>query len=558
MNADRLLSHFEKISDAPNAVDRLRRFMLDLAVRGKLVEQDPGDGTATDLLAQHQLVVEASGEMQPFPLPDSWAWVPVGVVCSKTGSGSTPRGGKTAYVSKGIPFLRSQNVHDDGLTLDDVAYIDGATHGKMIGTAVQPDDLLLNITGGSMGRCCHVPSSFKEGNVSQHVAILRVAIPGTQAFLHKCIISPFFQSLIFDEQTGAGRGGLPKNRMDRLPVPLPPLAEQHRIVSKVDELMQLCDRLEASQKERESRRDRLVVASLKRLSQPTDPNEFKKDARYQLSNLNRLSTKPEHIKELRKAILNLAVRGKLVPQDEREGTAAEVLAANPDKPRGRQSKSPATRQLENAREPCFVLPPSWAWTTVGGVVQAMRYGTSKKCNRDPRGVPVLRIPNVSKGAIDCSDLKYGPLTASEVQDLGLEQGDLLIIRSNGSLDIVGRAALITPEAAGMCYAGYLVRLRPNAGVLDPRYMWYTLKAPYVRQHIEGPIRTTVGLKNINSKEIARLPIPLPPLAEQKRIVAKVDELMLICDQWENQLECQQKGRRQLVEALLHEALEGVE
>ena len=97
-----------------------------------------------------------------------------------------------------------------------------------------------------MGRCCRVPDDFDEANVSQHVAIIRVAIIGLQDFVHLLILSPYFQSFIFDEQTGAGRGGLPKKKMDRIPVALPPLAEQHRIVAKVDELIALCDQLEAS------------------------------------------------------------------------------------------------------------------------------------------------------------------------------------------------------------------------------------------------------------------------------------------------------------------------
>jgi len=132
----------------------------------------------------------------------------------------------------------------------------------MSGTRVLPGDLLLNITGGSMGRCALVPSSFLDANVSQHVAIIRVALRGTEAFLHQLILSPYFQAFIFDEQTGAGRGGLPKGRMDLIAVALPPLAEQHRIVAKVHELMGLCDRLEESSKRASGIQQRLLEAIL--------------------------------------------------------------------------------------------------------------------------------------------------------------------------------------------------------------------------------------------------------------------------------------------------------
>jgi type I restriction enzyme S subunit len=98
----------------------------------------------------------------PFDLPTGWSWSRIGEICSKTGSGSTPRGGKEVYKPSGVPFLRSQNVYDDGLRLNDVAYIDPVTHERMSGTRVIPGDLLLNITGGSMGRCCLVPSDLTK------------------------------------------------------------------------------------------------------------------------------------------------------------------------------------------------------------------------------------------------------------------------------------------------------------------------------------------------------------------------------------------------------------
>ena len=272
MNADRLLAHFEQISEAPDAIPRLRRFILDLAVRGKLVVQDPEDEPAVELLKEIQArfrrlriakkLVPLETKEIPFALPDRWRWTRLGVICEKTGSGSTPRGGKEAYIETGIPFLRSQNIYNDGLRLADVVFIDMRTHGRMAGTKVLPCDLLLNITGGSIGRCAKVPVDFEEANVSQHVAILRVGLPGVEDFLHVLVLSPYFQSFVDDSQTGAGRGGLPKNRMDAIPIPLPPLAEQHRIVAKVDELMALCDQLEQQLSQADHQRRRLLEAVL--------------------------------------------------------------------------------------------------------------------------------------------------------------------------------------------------------------------------------------------------------------------------------------------------------
>ncbi len=273
-----LLTHFDRLAEAPGGIAKLRALVLQLAITGKLLPQSKADEPAAKLVARIQAEkaritkrpVTSSPIDRPeveVQIPAEWEWIKLGDLCSKTGSGSTPRGGKTAYTKSGIPFLRSQNVYDDGLRLDGVAYITPEIHDQMSGTAVVPDDLLLNITGGSIGRCAIVPNTFAEGNVSQHVAILRPAIAGMSGYLHLVVLSPHFQTVMLGSQTGAGREGLPKNRMDEILIPLPPLAEQRRIVAKVEELMGLCDALEAAQRERETLAERLLDSVASRIQQ---------------------------------------------------------------------------------------------------------------------------------------------------------------------------------------------------------------------------------------------------------------------------------------------------
>ena len=281
------LENLGHVTARPDQIKAFRQTILNLAVRGKLVPQDPNDEPASELLketaAGKARLTKASATKKPrpespvspndtsFSLPSGWAWSTIGWISSKTGSGSTPRGGKEAYKPSGVAFLRSQNIYDDGLRLSDVAYIDRATHERMAGTAIEAFDLLLNITGGSIGRCCLVPDDLGEANISQHVAIIRPAIKDAARFLHCWVLSPYFQAFMFDEQTGAGRSGLPKNRMDRIPVALPPLAEQYRIVAKVDELMALCDQLEAMLSIGDDTRRRLLDALLHEALEPTNP-----------------------------------------------------------------------------------------------------------------------------------------------------------------------------------------------------------------------------------------------------------------------------------------------
>ncbi len=204
----------------------------------------------------------------PFEIPQCWVWVRLLDFCEKTGSGSTPSGGKTAYSTTGIPFLRSQNVHDEGLILEGVAFISADIHSRMEGTIVYPDDLLLNITGGSIGRCALVTNEIQEANVNQHVAIVRPVLRSANSFLHTVILSPYFQGKIDAAQTGAGREGLPKNKMDRLLIPLPPVAEQAVIVERVEALMEHCRGLAAEIAHTRSHAAHLLQAVLKEAFAP--------------------------------------------------------------------------------------------------------------------------------------------------------------------------------------------------------------------------------------------------------------------------------------------------
>jgi type I restriction enzyme S subunit len=202
-------------------------------------------------------------------------------------------------------------------------------------------------------------------------------------------------------------------------IPFPPLAEQHRIVAKVDELMALCDRLEATQTEREAARDRLATSTLARLNTP-DPATFPSDARFALDTLESLTTRTDLVKQLRETIISLAVTGKLASQDPEDEPASQLLRRIEKEKRGLKSRARQPEDgefIELSSRPTFELPDNWRWTSLGAICLEMRYGTSKKCDYGIVGTPVLRIPNVSGGKISIDDLKFGPLTESKIEDL---------------------------------------------------------------------------------------------------------------------------------------------
>jgi len=243
--------------------ENLKKSILQEAVQGKLVPQDPSDEPAEALLERirvekqrlikegkikknkHESVIfrrdnshyEKRGlevvcidDEIPFDIPELWSWCRLNELCTKIGAGSTPTGGKTIYVPEGIKFIRSQNVYNDGLKLNDISYITEEINAKKKGSIVRSKDILLNITGGSIGRCAVVPDDFDIANVNQHVMIIRLVEPKMRHWIHTILISEYIQNLIMDVQVGVSREGLSATKLMNFLIPVPPISEQNRIL----------------------------------------------------------------------------------------------------------------------------------------------------------------------------------------------------------------------------------------------------------------------------------------------------------------------------------------
>jgi len=266
------------------------------------------------------------------------------------------------------------------------------------------------------------------------------------------------------------------------------------------------------------------------------------------------------LKKLRQQILQDAVQGKLVPQDPNDEPASKLLerikAEKELLIREKKIKKDKLLSEINPEEIPFEIPKSWVWCRLGTILTEIKYGTSKSCNYDStQNSGVLRIPNVSSGILNGEDLKYTNLSKKEITDLSLEKDDILIIRSNGSRELVGRTVLVTERFVGFSYAGYLVRLRFNKELSNAQYLLNCSSSSFFRELIETPLRTTVGINNINSTEISELLIPLPPRHEQHRIAAKIEQLLKLCDELEQNIQQNQKYTQELLQVALKEALE---
>ncbi len=260
----------EHITIQLTQLENLNQAILQEAVQGKLVPQDPKDEPASELLKRIKAEKVKSGKKEktlspikpeeiPFEIPSNWVWCRLGEICLKIGSGSTPKGSN--YSKKGFPFFRSQNIYNDGLVYDDIKFVSDEVQKQMKGTIVFANDILLNITGGSMGRCALVPEDFEEGNVSQHVCIIR-PLEVDRNYFHKIVLSPYFQKFIFSSTTGAGREGLPKYNLEQFIIPLPPVSEQKRIVAEIEKQLAKTKQLREHITENQQATEQLLKALL--------------------------------------------------------------------------------------------------------------------------------------------------------------------------------------------------------------------------------------------------------------------------------------------------------
>ena len=378
-------------------------------------------------------------------------------------------------------------------------------------------------------------------------------------FLVKFMITNAFVDQSVSEDNRVAMPKINQAALSNILVPLPPLAEQRRIVAKVDELMALLDRLEAARSQREAARDRLTAASLARLTAEADPETARAHARFALDTLPALTTRPDQIKTLRQTILNLAVRGKLVAQDPADEPAL-VLLKRIAKKRERLVREGAIRSTKNPAPlddnevlP-FEAPSGWRWTTLAHLL-VVTGGIQKTPGRTPknRAFPYLGVGNVYRDRIDLTNLKQFELQDGELEKYALKPFDILVVEGNGSASEVGRCAMWEGQVEDCVHQNHLIRCRP----IKPetaRYAMLYLNSPLGMVEMMDLAITSAGLYNLSVGKISKIAIPIPPLAEQHRIVAKVDALMALCDRLETALADADATRQRLLEALLHDAL----
>ena len=472
MKLERFFEKFELFAEAPDAVARMREVMLDFAISGRLV---------------------ASEAEWPRHLLKS--------LTTKIGSGATPAGGRNAYCDEGVPLIRSMNVHFGGFDRTGLVFLNNEQADRLSNVTVQTADVLLNITGASIGRVTIAPNDMAGARVNQHVTIIRPTSELSPKFLTIYLASPSIQRMIDEVQVGATRQALTKAMIEQFEIPLPPLAEQKRIVAKVDELMALCDQLEVQQQERQTRHAALVQASLARFTQDPTP------ANLQLLFHPSYTVSPA---DLRKTILTLAVQGKLVDFniDIKEQTVGDHI------------------EFQNG----YAFKSEWF---------------------KPSGIRLCRNANVSHGVLDWQESAFvDDEVAKEFNRFSLSEGDIVLSLDRPIIATGLKVARVRKSDLPCLLLQRVARPFPKHGSLDMDYFMLWLNSSEFVDSID-PGRSN-GVPHISTRQVQRLPFILPPLAEQRRIVTKVDELLALVDELETQLVASRTVAQNLLAALVRE------
>lgn len=456
---------------------------------------------------------------EPDFLPTGWVWSTVGELATFIGSGITPLGGQNVYVPTGVQFIRSQNVYPDGLHLNDVVYVTPRMHAEMKRTHVKPDDVLLNITGASIGRSTFVPHDLGEANVNQHVCIIRTGSWIAPAYLSWFLNSPLGQQQIFATESGVTRQGLNYSQIRRFRIPLAPLKEQGRIANIVEELM-----------------------------------TRNRGARVRLERARSV------LRQFRKATLAKAFRGQLSERNPKDEPAEKLLQRIRQERRNKweEELTAKSKDPKKYRYPEFEiieleglpkLPEGWMWTQIGAVGEVVTGKTPPTSERRFYGDAV---PFVKPGDLDTKGL-----VISSQQFLSKGGGEHVRMIPASSVMVTSIGATI--GKTGMSGRAVVTNQQINSIVLpqcvEPFFVYYYCLSDFFQNQVRANASSTT-LPILNKTRFQNLPLPLAPISEQNAICVRIRQAFVRGEEVESGLRIAMKQIGGIEESILSKAFRG--
>ncbi len=558
--------NFEVIAAAPNGVKKLRELILQLAVRGKLVPQDPADEPAGKLLERIQgeknTILKSNNtktaknlpriksEDLPFHIPPSWRWVHINEIIIKITDGEHISPQKKSF---GVPLLSAKHVRDNDLSFDDVQYVsqEDADFFRQRCDPEQGDILICS--RGTIGRCAVVKSKSLFCLMGS-VILLKPSKYSISDYLRYWLITPWAQALMTGMSGATAVKALYLKDIRLCLIPLPPIAEQKRIVTKVDELMKLCDILETQQQQNRSHLTQMQKSAIAQLLSAPDADAFAQHWQDIVENFELLFDDGGAIGDLRQAVLQLAVQGRLVKQNSADEPASVLMKKirSDVKVGNSKSRSKSSDLNEEDQNLLFKVPLNWAWVngcelalfiTSGSRGWAQYYSNS--------GAIFLRIGNLDYGTtqLDLDSIQYvDPPSGAEGTRTKVQKNDILI-SITGDTGMIGLVPDKLPEA----YINQHIALFRPSNQVYSEYIAIFFTSPLAFLQLQGAQR---GIKNsLGLDDIRNISLPLPPLAEQKRIVAKVNQLMKLCNTLQAHLTQRQTSAIDLAEVAVRQVLD---
>ncbi|WP_410726531.1 restriction endonuclease subunit S domain-containing protein [Citrobacter freundii] len=529
-------------------IKKLRELILELAVRGKLVPQDPNDEPASELLKRiaaekaelvkqgkikkQKSLPEISEDEKPFELPGGWEWVHLpDIYCSVSESSNKIKSSEILPEGK-YPVVEQSQEFISGYCNDESLLI------KLDNPVIVFGDHTRNIK--------FIDFDFVVG--ADGVKVLSpILICGRYFFWQ-------LRSFKLDVRGYARHFKVLNSRL----FALPSIAEQERIVEKVCSLMSLCDQLEQQSLTSLDAHSQLVETLLATLTDSQNAEELAENWARISQHFNTLFTTEASIDALKQTILQLAVMGKLVPQDPNDEPASELLKRIEQEKtqlvkEGKIKKQKPLPPVSDEEKP-FILPNGWEWTTIRNLQPEFQNGLSSRGGTSGNDCIVIRLADIKNWKVSFADTRKLTVTDSENKKYRLNSNDILIVRVNGSADIVGGFVLYDGDHTA-CYCDHFIRLRfPYRGIIEERYLTLVASSPLVRSRINDLFITTAGQKTVNQTHINSLSFPLPPYKEQNCILNRVNELISICDHLKSRLQSAQQTQLYLADALTDAAL----
>jgi type I restriction enzyme S subunit len=550
-------------------IKKLRELILELAVRGLLIPQDKADEPATELLKKiakekEQLVKEGKLKRQAAPtpveeqswqytIPKGWVWTRVGTIGNIfNGNSINARLKEEKYTDiEGHPFIATKDV---GYGFEDLDYENGVAipEGEEKFQIASKGAVLICAEGGSAGKKC----GLADRDICFGNKLFANELFGgiSSKYILSVYLSPTFFSAFSGAMTGI-IGGISKAKFETLLCPLPPLAEQNRIVAKVDELMALCDKLEQEQADSARTHETLVTTLLDALTTTREPGQFAQAWQRIAAHFDTLFTTESSIDQLKQTILQLAVMGKLVEQDPGDEPAEELLKqiASEKKKLIKEGKIKKQKNLPEIPE-CkvrFRLPNGWKWCYLMDIAgfengdRSSRYPTKEDFVDE--GIPFFGAPDIKQGKLTynpdlrfISEMKFSELSNGKLVDLDF----VMLLR--GSVGKVAQFHKNENHQTGFINAQMLIIRLIDKNCCS--YLYNYMQSVYFKQSIAAEQSGAV-IQQIPASKIASIEIPFPPSNEQRRIVAKVDELMALCDRLKANLQSAQATQLHLADSV---------